>query len=343
MPKFNFNSSFQLNDPLFKIGLRTAFKPNCDFERMIDDDQVQVCFDRILHETRLQFSDQGMEAVNSSIGNDQYAVSSSHSLSSIVDNDSEIQKIEDSFEMQLNRPFMVLIRHVESRAIIFVGKICNPTTNLGKQRPRSVSPPNKEQRITGSNADYSPKRNRTLMNSNVPSQVSHSVPVQQPIYPIPVQHSIAPIQNFNSISPEMDENRTQSDNNYTITSNPTGPICFTYRDSGNCRFGQYCRFSHSVTPNPTAISMVEVTPTGRTCFAYRDEGFCRFGDNCKYAHSKSLEQSVPKPIVSQPVIKMSSNSVFSLLDKKQIRCAAMSLTGGCTYGSDCSYSHDLTT
>lgn len=39
--------------------------------------------------------------------------------------------------------------------------------------------------------------------------------------------------------------RPRTPEGFIITQNPNGPPCFNYQNTGICRYGQYCRYSHS--------------------------------------------------------------------------------------------------
>lgn len=54
-------------------------------------------------------------------------------------------------------------------------------------------------------------------------------------------------------------------------------ICFRWRDRGDCRFGEGCKFSHD-DGNFGGQSM-------NICYNWKDTNECQFGDNCKFIHS----------------------------------------------------------
>jgi hypothetical protein len=63
---------------------------------------------------------------------------------------------------------------------------------------------------------------------------------------------------------------------------PTG-VCFSFRDTGKCRFGSGCRFEHQG----------QGKGKGKTneCHNFINQGTCRFGDRCKFAHTVSRTQA----------------------------------------------------
>ena len=56
-------------------------------------------------------------------------------------------------------------------------------------------------------------------------------------------------------------------------------ICRAYRNTGRCRYGDECKFSHSEGET------IEPPPRG-LCFNFRDQGACDFGDRCRYLHGE---------------------------------------------------------
>lgn len=64
-------------------------------------------------------------------------------------------------------------------------------------------------------------------------------------------------------------------------------VCRTYRNTGRCRFGDKCKYTHSdgeIIPAPPRV----IKPRG-VCFNFRDEGSCKFGDRCRFFHGTEEE------------------------------------------------------
>lgn len=77
-------------------------------------------------------------------------------------------------------------------------------------------------------------------------------------------------------------------NNFAPRRGGGGGICFNFRDTGSCNFGEQCRFSHGGdTEGPSAPRAPGI------CYKFRDNGSCNFGDNCRFSHA------APEPVEEQ--------------------------------------------
>jgi len=65
--------------------------------------------------------------------------------------------------------------------------------------------------------------------------------------------------------------------------------CFNFRDNGDCRFGDGCRFWHGeVAPGKTQSNFGGDRPRG-PCYQFQADGFCRFGDDCRFSHDPNQQ------------------------------------------------------
>lgn len=74
-------------------------------------------------------------------------------------------------------------------------------------------------------------------------------------------------------------------------------VCYDFRDNGNCRFGDRCRFSHGDGDNDGMDRRERRNDDFRSnrggsqgvCYNFRDNGDCRFGDRCRFSHDTNQD------------------------------------------------------
>jgi serpin B len=108
MPKFEFDSQFSLKDTLAGMGMRDAFSPgDADFSGMTGNRELFIS--EVVHKAFVAVDEAGTEAAAATaviVG--MTAVSPS------------------PLEVTIDRPFIFLIRDIETGAILFVGRVLNP-------------------------------------------------------------------------------------------------------------------------------------------------------------------------------------------------------------------------
>jgi hypothetical protein len=64
-------------------------------------------------------------------------------------------------------------------------------------------------------------------------------------------------------------------------------VCFLWRDTRTCKFGDACRFSHD---GQTPSGYGSFSGQRGVCRNFRDSGECKFGDLCKYSHDLGKDE-----------------------------------------------------
>lgn len=107
LPKFSLTEEYELNDALIRLGMEKAFDDeHANFSNLTTSDDP-LWIDFVQHKTFLDVNEQGTEAA---------AVTN-------VGIKTMSAKEDDSFYMQMNRPFQFFIIEEETEAILFMGEI----------------------------------------------------------------------------------------------------------------------------------------------------------------------------------------------------------------------------
>ena len=109
MPKFDFESDVNANDPLIALGMADAFSPErADFSGITEEEQLMIS--DVLHKATITVDEEGTEAAAAT------AV--------IIGVTSAMP--EDPISLVIDRPFLFLIRHQPTNTILFLGRVVNP-------------------------------------------------------------------------------------------------------------------------------------------------------------------------------------------------------------------------
>jgi serpin B len=108
MPKFEYDSSFGLKDALTTLGMGVAFTENADFSGM--NGKRDLLIQDVLHKAFVSVDEAGTEAAAAS------AV-----IVGVTSMPSE------TVEFKADKPFIFLIRDIQTGSIIFVGRVLNPS------------------------------------------------------------------------------------------------------------------------------------------------------------------------------------------------------------------------
>ena len=110
LPKFDFGSTFLLNDSLKKLGMKSAFESNADFSGLTNETKASIS--KVLQETHISIDEKGCEAA-------------AYTKIDFVTSAPSPSK-NDYAEMILDRPFIFSI--TSNNVVLFMGIINNPVT-----------------------------------------------------------------------------------------------------------------------------------------------------------------------------------------------------------------------
>ena len=107
MPKFEFDSEFSLTDTLAGMGMPIAFSGTADFSGMTGSPYLFIS--EVIHKAFVSLDEAGTEAA---------------AATAVIMDESETPG--EPIEVTIDRPFIFLIRDIETGAILFVGRVMNP-------------------------------------------------------------------------------------------------------------------------------------------------------------------------------------------------------------------------
>jgi serpin B len=106
MPKFEFDSEFSLKNTLAGMGMPIAFSSAADFSGMTGNSELFIS--DVVHKTFVAVDEAGTEAA---------------AATAVIMPGSAAP--EPTVEVTIDRPFIFLIRDIETGAILFVGRVMN--------------------------------------------------------------------------------------------------------------------------------------------------------------------------------------------------------------------------
>jgi serpin B len=107
MPRFEFESAFRLSEALDALGMPLAFSPDADFSGMTGASGLFIS--DVLHKAYVSVDEAGTEAAA--------ATAVMMALSAAVG---------EPAEMTIDRPFLFLIRDIETGSVLFLGRVLDP-------------------------------------------------------------------------------------------------------------------------------------------------------------------------------------------------------------------------
>ena len=108
MPGFEFDSEFSLKDTLDGMGMSVAFTDGADFSGMTGNRELFIS--DVIHKAFVAVDEAGTEA----------AAATAVIMAAIS------APVEPPVQVTIDRPFIFLIRDIETGAILFVGRVLNP-------------------------------------------------------------------------------------------------------------------------------------------------------------------------------------------------------------------------
>jgi serpin B len=108
LPKFEVESGFSLADALAALGMPDAFTSRADFSGMTDDRDLFIS--EVIHKAFVSVDEAGTEA----------AAATAVMMAKMALQDEPV-------EVTVDRPFIFLIRDIQTGAILFVGRIVDPS------------------------------------------------------------------------------------------------------------------------------------------------------------------------------------------------------------------------
>ncbi len=107
MPRFTYEASFQLKDPLSALGMGQAFTAQADFSGMTGKKDLFIS--DVFHKAFVAVDEEGTEAA---------------AATAVVVGQTAMPM--EALEVRINRPFLYLIRDEVSGTILFLGQVANP-------------------------------------------------------------------------------------------------------------------------------------------------------------------------------------------------------------------------
>ncbi len=109
MPKFEFDSEFSLKDTLAGMGMEDAFSDDADFSGMTGNRELSIS--DVVHKAFVAVDEAGTEAA---------------AATAVIMSLTAAPEPPVPVEVTIDRPFIFLIRDIETGAILFIGRVMNP-------------------------------------------------------------------------------------------------------------------------------------------------------------------------------------------------------------------------
>jgi serpin B len=107
MPKFEFESEFGLKETLMEMGMEEPFRDSADFSGMSKESDLHI--DDVVHKAFVSVDEAGTEAA---------------AATGVIVGTTSMPP--EPVTVTLDRPFVFLIRDIQTGAILFIGRVMNP-------------------------------------------------------------------------------------------------------------------------------------------------------------------------------------------------------------------------
>jgi serpin B len=108
MPKFEFEEYISLAETLTEMGMPKAFSMDADFSGM--DGTRDLFISKVIHQAFVSVDEAGTEAA----------------AATAVIMTLKSAQVEEPIELDIDRPFIFLIRDIETDTILFLGRVLDP-------------------------------------------------------------------------------------------------------------------------------------------------------------------------------------------------------------------------
>lgn len=109
-PSFHDESSYELSEPLKKMGMARAFERTADFSGITASEPIAI--DLVIHKARIDVTEKGTEAAAAT--------------GLVVETTAAAPLQVKSETFRADHPFLYLIRHKETGTILFLGRLADP-------------------------------------------------------------------------------------------------------------------------------------------------------------------------------------------------------------------------
>lgn len=108
LPRFEFESKFELTPTLQAMGMRQAFTNAADFSGITTAEALKISF--VVHKAFIKVDEEGSEAAAATGVGVKFAAA----------------PIEDRFNFRADQPFVFMIRDTKTGSVLFMGRMANP-------------------------------------------------------------------------------------------------------------------------------------------------------------------------------------------------------------------------